>query len=264
MIGQRKLLSVLETYLNNKTLPRTMLFEGTEGCGKHLVCSEIADKLSIPTEDITTKLSLETLENISLRPSPYIYIIDCSKISVREQNVILKFLEEPLKNSYIFLLCESKNRLLSTVINRCRCLSFESYTKEELKSFLKDNTNDEVLKYAETPGMVILLEDAPLKDMESLANQIYDKLTVASYSNSLRIPAKFFYKEEKEGLLNFDLFVNILIDVACDKYAENRISYSAYMLTRTFYNDCNIPHINKQQLFEHFIIELKMLFEGNA
>ena len=31
----------------------------------------------------------------------------------------------------------------------------------------------------------------------------------------------------------------------------------AYKITNTFYNDLNIAHINKKDLFEHFLLDLK-------
>ena len=61
---------------------------------------------------------------------PKIYIIDSSTISIKEQNIILKFVEEPLKNSYIIILKNSK--LLPTILNRCQKWKFEAYSKEEL------------------------------------------------------------------------------------------------------------------------------------
>ena len=262
MIGQSKLQSKLQAHIDNGTLPRTLLFEGARGCGKHTLCNELAAKLNLVIEDITDRLTLDTLQDIMLRPSPYIYIIDCSKLSVKEQNVILKFLEEPLKNSYICMLCEFKYRLLPTVLNRCQCFSFEQYTQEELSQFVDFQISPEVLRYMCTPGMVLKSKSAPVDNMISLSKQIFEKISIASYSNILSIPTTCYYKEEKENLLEFDLFVYILINVAHDKYLNNEITYEMYQLTDTFYNDCYIFNINKQQLFEHFVIELKQLFEG--
>ena len=119
IIGQDKLLANIDR-LSIENFPRTLLLVGEVGSGKHLLCSYIQNKLSFPLIDITTSLSLETIEQAMLRVEPVIYLIDTQNISIKEENVILKFLEEPLKNTYIVLLCTSTNLLLPTVVNRCQ------------------------------------------------------------------------------------------------------------------------------------------------
>lgn len=262
MVGQLKLLQTVDRYISSKTFPRTLLLEGPWGCGKHTLVKELSDRLSIDVEDITDSLTLETLDNITISTSPKIYLIDSSNISVREQNIILKFLEEPLKNSYIILLCEAKNKLIPTVLNRCVCLTFESYTQEELRSFVTEKISEDILSLAHTPGMVIKIQSSPVESMMSLATQIFQKLKVASYSNILTIPNKLYYKQPEENLLEFDLFAYVLLNVACKLYNAGKITYNEYIYTNRFYNACAIPNINKQQLFEHYIVSLKRFYEG--
>lgn len=262
MVGQLKVLQTVDKYISSKTFPRTLLLEGPWGCGKHTLVEEISTRLNIDIEDITDSLTLETLDNISISTSPRIYLINSSNISIREQNIILKFLEEPLKNSYIILLCQAKNKLIPTVVNRCVCLTFESYTEEELRSFLSETISDDILSFAHTPGMVMKIESSPIESMISLATQIFEKLRVASYSNILTIPNKLYYKEVKEELLEFDLFVYVLLNIAYKLYTASKITYNEYIYTDQLYNTCAIPNINKQQLFEHYIVSLKRFYEG--
>lgn len=262
MIGQEKLLKVIDSYINNNSFPRTLLLEGPWGCGKHTLVKEISEKLNLDIQDITDILTLETLDNISISVTPKIYIIDSSLISIREQNVILKFLEEPLKNSYIILLCTSKNKLIETVVNRCMCLTFENYTQEQLKLFLSKDISKEVLDLVNTPGMVLKIQKSPVEKMISLSKQIFEKIRVASYSNILSIPNKLYYKEPKEDLLEFDLFVYIFLNIAFKLYVEHSLGYDEYIYTSKLYNTCAIPNINKQQVFEHYIISLKRYYEG--
>lgn len=262
MIGQPKLLQTIDRYIKSKTFPRTLMLEGPWGCGKHTVVREISEKLQIPVEDITDVLTLETIDNISISTSPKIYLIDSSSISIREQNIILKFLEEPLKNAYIILLCQAKNKLIPTVLNRCVCLTFESYSDEELRNFLSESMSEDIFSLAHTPGMVMKLQDPSAENMMSLATQIFEKLRVASYSNILTIPNKLYYKEPKEGLLEFDLFVYILLNIAYKSYNAGKITYREYIYTDNLYNACAIANINKQQLFEHYVVSLKRFYEG--
>lgn len=262
MIGQNRLVRIIDNYIENNSFPRSLLLEGPWGCGKHTLVKEISEKLNLEIQDITDLLTLETLDNISISTFPKIYLIDTYSISIREQNVILKFLEEPLKNSYIILLCTSKNKLIETVVNRCMCLSFESYTQEELKVFLSKNISTEILELADTPGMLIRFQTSPVENMISLSKQIFEKIRVASYSNILSIPNKLYYKEPKENLLDFELFVYILLNMAFKLYKEYKLGYNEYIYTSKLYKACAIPNINKQQLFEHYIISLKRFYEG--
>lgn len=261
MVGQIKLQQIIDKYIAT-TFPRTLLLEGPRGCGKHMLCKIIAEKMSLEVSDITETLSLETIEDIMLSTSPKIYIIDTTHISIREQNIILKFLEEPLKNAYILVLCESKSNLIQTVINRCLVLSFDAYTVEELKTFLKEGVSEDLLQFCNTPGIVLELQDSPFQSMISLATQIFQKLRQASYSNVLSIPNKVYYKEPKKDLLDFDLFIYILLNISYQEYVKGTITFNEYDYTDKFYNACRIKNINKQQLFEHYVIALKRFYEG--
>ena len=62
---------------------------------------------------------------------------------------MLKFIEEPLKNSYIIILAESTNQLLPTIYNRCQVMTFAPYSIDELRNFTQDEL---VLSVARTPG----------------------------------------------------------------------------------------------------------------
>lgn len=257
MVGQVKILQLVDRYIDTNTLPRTLLLEGDYGCGKHTLASYISDKLGLPILDITETLSLELLEQISLKPVPQIYLIDSSNISVKEQNMILKFLEEPLKNSYIIILAETKTQLLNTVINRCVCLSFEKYTVEELTGFCTDAS---VLEFADTPGRAKLFEQHPIAEMKAFAEKIFLQIGIANYSNVLTIPNRINFKDN-EKLFDFNVFIFVLIHVAMNLYIKGTISYKAYLVTDDFYNDTKIPHINKLQLFEHYLFRLKLVYE---
>lgn len=259
MVGQVKLLQLIDRYIDTGTLPRTLLLEGDYGCGKHTVTSYISEKLSLPVLDITETLSLELLEQITLKPVPQIYLINSSNISVKEQNMILKFLEEPLKNSYIVILAETKTQLLNTVINRCVCLSFEKYTTEELLEFCT-SSNADILEFADTPGRVRLFEQHPVTEMKSFSEKIFLQIGIANYSNILTIPNRINFKDN-DKLFDFDVFVFILIHVAMNLYIKGMIPYKAYLVTDEFYNDTKIPHINKLQLFEHYLFRLKLVYE---
>ena len=260
MLFQERLLNKVDNYISTKTLPRTIMLEGQQGCGKHTLAKYIADKLEVEFLDITDNLNLETMENITLSVTPRVYFINSKDISVKEQNVILKFLEEPLKNSYIILSSENRNLLLNTVVNRCIILEFEIYTTEQLKQFLVEGSNEYILQFANTPGRVIEFTNHNISGMVELATKMLTQIQIANYSNVLKIPNNINFSNNSE-LFDFDIFVYILINVAFDLYKQQKINYDVFNVTSQFYNDCSIPRIGKQHLFEHYLISLKRVFE---
>ena len=65
--------------------------------------------------------------------APKVYIIeDAEKMSVSAANSLLKFLEEPMKNTYALLLTENKEMLLPTIRSRAVVLTFTPMSREKL------------------------------------------------------------------------------------------------------------------------------------
>lgn len=261
MIGQKYLVSTFNRYIDEHTLPRTVLFEGDFGCGKHTLVNEIARKIKYDLDDMTDNITLEKMEEIQLSPYPKVYLINCDDITVKEQNMILKFLEEPLKNSYIFLITTSKQKLLQTVVNRCQCFTFDCYSNEELSNFVTNETSEYVVKYGTTPGWIKLLSDSKIEDIVTLCDKIFLKINIANYSNVLTIPEKICLTKDDADKIDFRIFTYLLINICKDMYIENKISFNTYRLTSRFYNNTLIPNINKKHLLENYLVDLKSSVE---
>ena len=258
IIGQDKILDSIRE-LNLDTFPRSVMLVGPEGSGKHSISCFIARHLGLTLEDISDKLTLETIEDITTRVEPSVYLIDTKNITVKEQNTILKFVEEPLKNAYIIIITESKNRLLDTVLNRCLIWTLANYSKSTLEMFLNNVTQDSelILEIANTPGQVIKYRDAQLKEYVELAKKIINFIDVASVPNTLTLVDKLQYKEEKDKL-NADIFFSVLLHESwqavkdCTKLYADRL----YIITDQLKNDLLIANIDKKTLFENYLIRL--------
>ena len=257
MLFQERVIGIINDYISNRTLPHTLMLEGDYGCGKRTLSQYIAQKLNSELVDITDNISLQTLEEIELCVTPKVYYINSEDISVKEQNAILKFLEEPLKNAYIILTTVNKNLLLNTVVNRCVNISFDKYTYDQLKVFVEGEGNSIVLQYAQTPGQVKEFLNHNIADMESFAKKVLTQVSIANYSNILKIPNNINFTKEQSNLFDFDVFRFILMNVANTLYKDKIISYKLFDIVNEFNKECNIPRINKQYLFENFIIRLK-------
>ena len=251
---QDKLLNVVNNFtLSN--LYHTILLSGAKGSGKHLVCQLISENCNIPMKDITDNLNVDTINDIYVSVQPTLYIIDSDQISTKEQNIILKFLEEPCKSAYIILL-NSNNLLLDTIKNRCYKLTMGKYNKEQLKTFIsyENDVNSILFEIAETPGQVVDYICQDFHRMLEFSNKVFSAIKTANLSNCLLISDRLnFTKEKDETKFDVDLFCKIL------QYQSQKLSFPVYILTNQLVNDLLIPHINKKQLFEKYLVELKYL-----
>lgn len=259
MIGQKRLLNVIDNYTID-TFPRSVILIGDQGCGKHTLVNYISQNiLKLPIIDITDNLSNELIDAIYRNPNPNIYIIDLNKLTEKSQNVILKFVEEPLNNSFIMLLCDSKNYILNTVLNRCIIFEFEKYTYDELKTFLPEINLDKniVINALKTPGKLKAINVNTLNSMVELSLKIIDKLKLSNIGNALTISNNINFKDEYD---KFDL--NIFLDIL------SYLMYNRFLTT----NDKSVLgmykklaeqrksmldlRINKRLMFEHLLIDL--------
>lgn len=261
IIGQEKLCNKIMS-LTLDTFPRSILLIGLEGSGKHLVCEFISEHLNIPMVDITDKLELSTINELYQKVEPNLYLIDVNKIGVKEENLILKFLEEPLKNSYIVLIAMTENGILPTVVNRCQMWRMSPYSKEVLKSFATSE-NPLVISIAETPGQVIKLRDGNFTEMVALADKIINKIGVASAYNTLTLSDKLAFKGEPD---KFDvrLFTGMLLSRIVEfskQYDDGRLM-TAYVLTKALRDNCSVNNVDTKALFEKYLMELRIAMRG--
>lgn len=259
--GQEKICNLID----NSTLdsfPRSLMLVGPSGGGKHLICDYISKKFKLTMIDITDNLDLETIQTIYERVEPYLYIIQANNITVKEENTILKFLEEPLKNSFIVLLAETDMGILPTILNRCQIWHLQNYKKDFLKTFLK--TEDEfVLEIAQTPGQVKLLSDDSFVEMVALADKIISKIASASVANTLTLSNKIAFKDER-GKFPIKIFVDILLTriTSCWKESDDLRYVSAYTLTSELKKNLQIKNYDAKSLFEKYLIDLRFLMRG--
>lgn len=261
MIGQDKLISKIEN-INSDTLPHSLILLGEKGSGRHTIFNMIVNKMCLPYFDITDKLSHELIDEIYLKVEPIIYLIDVDNISVKESNMILKLVEEPLKNAFIVFIGNNKANILPTILNRCQIWELERYTEEQLRYFLTtvcDNYPDYfgMLDYCNTPGDVLYLIQLNfngLNDMKSMSGLIIDHIGTANFANTLTISDKLAFKNETDKW-DYDIFIKVLHKEIYKRLVDNYSQplYNIYVISSSLLKDSTIPHMNKKHLFENFL-----------
>lgn len=236
--------------------PHTVLLEASIGSGKHLICRYIADKFEFPLVDITEDITLENINDIYLTPEPKFYIINLDDITVREQNIILKFLEEPSSQIFILLL-SSTGVMLDTIRNRCFKLSLKKYTRKELQTFTND---DLLLNIFSTPGQIINAGNVDFRSLYDYAEKVFVHIESANYSNCLVITDRInCTKDAKPELFDSTLFSLVLLYLS----SERREYRKFFLKTRELVQTLNVANVNKKHVFDRYLLELKFINEPN-
>lgn len=259
IIGQDKLLSYIDKH-TTATFPRTIMLEGPSGSGRHMLTQYISERFSLQIEDISESLTYEKIEEINFRVEPFLYIIDANKLTVKNENTILKFLEEPLKNSFIIVISENRYSMIPTIRNRCNILSLAKYSKEQLQGFITNKEEENIiLTICKTPGDIIKMQTYPIKDMLDLCIKIYDKINIASFANTLTLSNNIAFKDE-QNKYDFSIFFRAMLYIAKIRVINNEPnSIAEYNLTSEYQNRSYVRNVDKKMLFENFLIALKKL-----
>lgn len=254
MIGQDELVSKLKSY-SIQTLPHSILLLGEQGCGKHTLTKELANYFGIDLVDISNNITLDTLIEISDKPIPTMYLIDCSVLTDKHQNILLKCLEEPSMYAYFVLLSVNKAMLLQTVTNRCVSFEFEPYTKEVLAQFVQDDAN--VLNVCTTPGQVLSMHSGDLTNLETLCYTIVTKVGKANYPNTLSIVKKVNLKDEYDKY-DINVFFNTLLNVIYETMTTNYSNklFEMYNLVSNYRKRLRDSRLNKEYFMENFLTTL--------
>lgn len=186
-------------------------------------------------------------------------MLELSKLSEKQQNSILKFVEEPLKNSYIILVADNENQVIPTVKNRCVKWVFENYTPNELSTFVEDATVLKYLDLCNTPGQVkeLNLSKDILFDMIQLSEKLIDKISVANVANTLTISDKVDFDNSGKKY-PFDLFLKALKNYAAGKLkvdSKNNILAMYQEISDTQYK-LSLPNASKKYIFEAMLLNL--------
>lgn len=255
MLGQEEIIKYID---NLVSIPKSILIEGKKGSGKHLILNYIQEKLKLPSVDISDNVELDTLLEISTETTPKVYIIDTTLITEKEQNVILKFIEEPPINAYVVLLTEDRNSIISTIPNRCVVLTLKPYSKEVLETFVPKGVDKELaLKLCDTPGKLKELTSYDITQLSKLCNTIISSINRANFSNTLTISNKINLKNDSS---KFDLnaFFNCMSYLLLDNYSktfDNKI-IEMYNICKRYQIKFQDSRLNKEYLFNNFLTTL--------
>lgn len=251
MVGQDKLVGHLFSQ-DIQYSPKTMLFLGEYGCGKHTLAKEYAERFGLEYMDVSEGLSADSIAEYQARPVPTLYLIDASSLTEKVQNSMLKFIEEPGDFAHIIIVCDNPEVLLPTIKNRCVQYKFEEYSRDTLREFVSpmalDDEIDLILDSGSTPGQIMDVEPNRIKELDSLSTAFVDKLQDARFDNALSLVAKC-----KDNVL---AFLNLTIKKLYNKYMAgfDDSLLGMYELTKDYKNRLiRFPKLNAEQLMYNYV-----------
>lgn len=260
MVGQERLLTYLDTFTVS-TFPKASIFLGSAGSGRHTIITKVATNFNLSIVDITDKITLELLTEIATTATKIIYLIDLDQITIKEQNMLLKILEDTGFNSYFILYAENTNNILPTVLNRCILFQLEPYTITQLNTFLTAEIPAELKSFlftiCNTPGKLISLNFNNLSKIHSLCDTFVNKIYTANYANTLTIKDKINYKDLYDRF-DFNLFISSLLQAFYTKYITtgDYKTYYLYCILNTEITKLKDSRLNKENFMIHLLTKL--------
>jgi len=254
--GQEPVVTSLINCFNRKNIPNVFLFTGQYGsgktttariavsmlncekgvsidpCGECMACKKIQNGVSIDVQEIdaATNRGIGDIRSLkeSSRYAPVemrykaIILDECHQLTSEANNSLLKLLEEPPENLYIFLCTTEPREILPTIHSRCQRYDFKKLDPMVIYEYIKGICDREGLEYEDEALKVIAkmsngsLRDA-IKNIESLRNYCDDKLLkekcyrlfgVPELAFSYKFVAKIMSKKFTEGFLLINEFTS--------------------------------------------------------
>lgn len=204
IIGHTTIRNRLEKLFIQQAIPHALLFSGPRGTGKKLVAIELYKTIRCQThtpyggcdnckpchlldagslQDFTI-LNCEERETTNverIRQVLYelhlkaavgdkkILILDNAEhLSEQAQNIFLKALEEPRKDTYFCLVTSSLSRLLKTVQSRCQVWHFNALSTEEITDILSQRHTQSIATNSGDLASIARLADGSLENIDQL------------------------------------------------------------------------------------------------
>ena len=257
IIGQNKLLSKIDTYYTMTSLPKTLMFIGQAGCGKHAVAKYVAETFKLDYKEINEDISNADIDDYQHSTINTLYVIDLNKFTEKQQNQFLRWIEEPSKSVYVILTAASEAGILNTILNRCIKYTFEPYSKEQIEQITNTSVNDLAFKIFQTPGKLLNLTEGSFNDIIDLAGKTVMNIGRAEYANALVIATKINYKD-LYNKIDFDLFLDAVEYLALEDYKNtaNPQSFIIFQLTNKFKQYATQQRLIKEVLMINYITTL--------
>ena len=267
MIGQKHLLSQIDTLIENKTFPRFSIIVGPEGSGKKLMSKHIATKLGaihtlrgVVVDDVRDLIQ----EAYKVSASILYVVADADKMSPAAKNALLKVTEEPPKSAYIILTLTDLNNTINTIRSRGQVFYMDNYTVDNIDEYYKNmypSFADErqiVDDLCVTPGEVDLLMEMGPVEFYEYAEKVVDNIAIVSGANSFKIAQRIKFKETDTDKYDLKLFWKAFMTICSSRLREDPHRYAeGIKITSKYLQELRITGINRASTFDCWLLDIR-------
>ncbi len=309
LIGFDDKINELSNYYYNNNLGNSLIFYGPKGIGKrtfinHLIHNiikftfpknyehhfnlfqskthpniKILEKeFDIKTKKIKEKITIDQIRKLknyinetpSIKNMNKFIIIDCADdLNINAANSFLKTLEEPSKNTYIFLISHQLSSLLPTLRSRCIKFKFNNHIYDNFLLILKekiDHINEEEIKFLYeatmgSPGIAISLYNNNLLELLKLTVKSLTNKNINESNIELTNTLNSFDNDQFKNYLSILKSILIQIhNIKLHNYNENYfiskkfgeiINISSTLNQKNIINRLNFLSENENELFKY-------------
>ncbi len=214
-------------------------------CNNCLYCQKVerlvlADLIVYPktNKNILVEDVKDFIDNANLMPiesDKKVFIFNnFSTASIQVQNKLLKILEEPPKNTYIILNVNNINKVLPTILSRCKRLRLNKLNNKELISNLEWKSLDENSK-----SIILNIADGNLEKAENyssnpdflqISKEVVDTLSNLKDSKQLLKYSTKFNKSKKSFEYALEIFECIFRDVLLVRVGKESLLKNSFLL----------------------------------
>ena len=249
IIGNDALKKDLRKTIENNLISHSYIFQGVEGIGKILFAKEFArailcddktgddsckscimfnsnnhpdfmllnEKEEVIKIDEIRNLIKKVVEKPIISKNKVCIINAADKMTKDAQNCLLKTLEEPPEYMTIILVSSNENFLLTTIKSRCTKIQFNRLTGEEIKEYIKRETNININDF---DFNIIKYLNGSIKKINNIVDNKDTYLKIEKFLKETKEKSKLeFYLEgkiiyDKDKIYDFlEFMISVLYDL---------------------------------------------------
>lgn len=274
IIGQTRLIEQLNRMYDNNRLSRFIVLIGEKGSGRKTIASkfsEMIDAKLYTTDKANVEYIRDIINQAHITQDKMVYLIpDADKLSPNAKNALLKITEEPPNNAHFIITVLNKKSLPQTILSRATVLKMSSYKTNELLKFAAMHNveieNKELLNILNTPGKILELSDEneSFNELEVFTKKVIENIGEISGSSVFRLEESIKFKDNDNGFDLSDFWITFnnmcMIKSRLINNSKRNMYFSFVRITGEYQNKLNITGINKKQLFDLWILEIRSIY----
>lgn len=262
IIGQQ---IVIEDLLN-KPLHHCNLIQGPKGSGKRTILQYVAQKLKYEFVELGGGVAdaRGLIEKCVCVSKPTIYYMVGDTATIQAQNALLKLMEEPPQNAYIFVGVTDSYNVLGTIRSRSHAIYLAAYDFVQLKRYCNIKQVDEhliktICEVVDTPGAINRVLELNFTELYEYVTKVYNNILTVTTGNAFKICNSIGFKDEKDKY-PVDLFLEIFRSVAADHMSEDYYRGAALIeYTSIALADLRVRGANKPLIFDIWVLNVRKL-----